>query len=255
MSTEAEWGAFPSVVDDKPAMVVCDISFGRKPDASLNTLIHVRLPLTESDEHGMPTDSALEAMSAAEDAVIPTLEGLGARHVGSIVTGGVRHLYFYSKSDRGIADALRPISGMFPKTPPSAMTRADAKHALYFTQLAPNDWQHQFILNAGVIAELAEAGDDHEAPHNIEHAADFGTRQDRDAFADALNAIEIEFQIDGSSLNTEPDTSTPMPWRILWTHESPIDLEALTDVTSALIELCRQHNGEYDGWGTNLVKT
>lgn len=254
MSTDTEWGAFPSIVDDKPAMVVSDLSFGRTPDEKLTTLIHVRLPLTESDEHGMPTDSALQTMSEAEDAIIPTLEGLGARHVGSIATGGMRHLYFYSKSDRGITDALRPISGLFPKTPPSALTRADAKHTLYFSQLAPNDWQHQFILNAGVISELAEAGDIHESLHQIEHVADFGTRADRDAFAGELATSEIKFQIDGSSLNDEPDTTTPMPWRIAWVHESAIELEQLTDATSALIELCRKHNGEYDGWGTNLVK-
>ncbi len=254
MSTEAEWGVFPSVVDDKPAMVVSNLAFGRAPDPTLTTLIHIRMPLAAADEFGMPTEAAIEPMASVEDAVIPVLESLGAHHVGSVSTAGVRHLYFYSKSDRGIADALRPIAGLFPKTPPSAMTRPDPKHSLFMTQLAPDDWQHQFILNARVIVELSEAGDNHEAVHDIEHGADFGTRQDRDAFCDALTASEIEFQIDGSSLNTEPDTSSPMPWHVRFIHQAAIDLESLTDTTAGIIDLCREHNGEYDGWGTNLVK-
>lgn len=253
MSREPDWGSYPSAVNEQPAWVSTDLTWAQSPDERLKTLLHVRFPVQAIDAEGLPEDDAMPEIYEAEDAIVDSLaKSLGAVHVGSVSTGGMRHIYLYAAHDRGMPDALRMVAAAFPKFAPSAMSRPDAEYSVYADLLTPNPWQNQFLRNARVLTALAEHGDEHEVPRTVEHFAYFTTRADRDAFGVFVSSHDMA--IDEDSMNTEADTSTALPWTIRFGHEAAMDLAEITNLTTELAMKAEELNGEYDGWETRIVK-
>lgn len=252
MSTESDWGIFPSSIDDQPAWVFADLKFNPAAASDLKSLTHVRFAVASTDEDGLPTPEATAAMHAVEDAVVAVLEPLGAVHVGSVTCAGTRSMYFYSKNDRGLADALRVVAAQFPASPPSAMTRPDPKHEVFTSLLTPNIWQEQFVKNTRVSSALQQHGDNNELPRSITHFAYFSTAEGKSSFAEIVK--DQGFTIVDEAEHAAPDTRSPFPWAIKFEREDVIDVLELTNLTAELMDAAMASQGEYDGWETHIVK-
>ncbi|NDK38456.1 ribonuclease E inhibitor RraB [Pseudoxanthomonas gei] len=102
--------------------------------------------------------------------------------------------------------------------------------------------------DARVIANLVAAGSDTSKPHDIDFFIFFPSRsQARLAAADIEQLGYVVASID------EPPANQSQ-WQLHATRRMAPQLEAMTSTTRTLEALALKYGGDYDGWGTGVVK-
>lgn len=252
MARKQDWGLYPNTVDGTPAWVTADLAYADAPDPTRTTFVHVRFPLPDCNDEGLPMEKGLELIEQIEDEVIPLMEErFKALHVGSMSHARQRHVFFYTASDKGLADALRPLAMMFPTSAPSAMSRPDPAGDMYTQLLLPDEWQNEFISNHRVCEVLESQGDNADTPRPIEHLALFTTELGRERFAGKLR--ELGYRVKPISDDAATDEDDPV-YPIEFEHTGPTDPFDLTDRTVKLADEALDLDGEYDGWQAKPVK-
>ncbi len=71
--------------------------------------------------------------------------------------------------------------------------------------------------------------------------------------ASALSVAE-KLNAQGFKAMVKPAVSGGMPWHILATRTMIPEVQELERVRGLLTPLCESEHGEYDGWGTPIVK-
>lgn len=245
MAHTPDWALFPGNIDGHPAWISADIAYGESPDSSRTHFIDVRFALPDCNDEGLPGQEGLDLIEQVEDALLPILEErFKALHVGSVSHQRVRHVYFYAPTDKGLAEALRPLAAIFPGSPPSAVSQPDPQAERYVQILMPDDWQVEFVQNHRVCEALAAAGDDGQADRAIEHLAVFNDPLSRDRFAQRVADMGYNVQ---PTDDADVDPDDPV-YAVAFHHAGPVDPFELTERTYPLAELAAEHDGEYDGW-------
>ena len=101
--------------------------------------------------------------------------------------------------------------------------------------------------DARVIENLVSAGSNVSKPHNIDFFMFVPT--ERRAKAAAADMEQLGYTI--SSIDHVTGESQ---WQIHATREMVSQLDAMTATTRALEAVATKHGGDYDGWGTGVVK-
>jgi hypothetical protein len=207
--------------------------------------VHIRFPLPDCNEEGLPQEQGLQRIVQIEEEVLPLMEDrFKALHVGSMSHASQRHLFFYVANDKGLAEALRPIAAMFPGSSPSAMSRPDPAGDMYTQFVLPDDWQHEFIQNHRVCEGLLSQGDNPETPRAIEHLALFTSELGRGRFA--AKARELGYRVKTAA--DDAGESDPEVFPLEFEHTGPADPFDLTERTTTLADEATDCDGEYDGW-------
>jgi len=243
MARKQDWGLYPTEIDGTPAWVTAELSFAEQPDPTRTTFVHVRFPLPGCNEEGLPQEEGLTRIVEIEEEVLPLMEErFKAQHVGSMSHAGLRHLFFYVASDKGLAEALRPFAAMFPSSAPSAMSRPDPEGEMYTQLVLPDDWQHEFIQNHRLCEALLEEGDNPEQERAIGHAALFTSELGRERFAAKVRGL-------GYRVKPADDAEAePGVFALEFEHTGPTDPFDLTERTTALADEAMEQDGEYEGW-------
>ncbi|QTN21457.1 ribonuclease E inhibitor RraB [Rhizobacter sp. AJA081-3] len=101
--------------------------------------------------------------------------------------------------------------------------------------------------DAAVIAQLRNAGSDLTKPHPVEFFMYFPTEAAAKRVADKLNS-------QGFTASVKPAASGGLPWHTFATRRLVPTVEAMVKLRAELTALCALEGGEYDGWGTPIVK-
>lgn len=101
--------------------------------------------------------------------------------------------------------------------------------------------------DARVIENLVSAGSNVSKPHNIDFFMFVPT--ERRAKAAAADMEQLGYTI--SSIDR---VSGQSQWQIHATREMVPQLDAMTATTRSLEAVATKHGGDYDGWGTSVVK-
>lgn len=101
--------------------------------------------------------------------------------------------------------------------------------------------------DAKVVEQLRQAGSDLSKPHVVEFFMYFP------AEAGALNVARKVGEA-GFTAEVKPAASGNLPWLTFATRSMVVTVEEMERLRSTLTELCEAEHGEYDGWGTPVVK-
>jgi len=102
--------------------------------------------------------------------------------------------------------------------------------------------------DAGVIAQLRKLGSDLSKPHPVEFFLYFPTEVGANRVADKLAT-------QGFTSTVKPAASgSSLPWHTFATLQIVPTIGAMAKLRAELSELSASEGGEYDGWGTPLVK-
>lgn len=252
MARKTDWGLYPTEIDGTPAWVTAELSFAEEPDPTRTTFVHIRFPLPDCNEEGLPQEAGLERIVQIEEEVLPLMEDrFKALHVGSMSHASQRHLFFYTANDKGLAEALRPLAAMFPGSAPSAMSRPDPTGDMYTSLLLPDDWQAEFIQNHRVCEALLSQGDNPEEARPIEHLAVFTTILGRERFAAKARELGYRIKPTPDEPSGEGDDEV---FPLEFEHTGTTDPFELTERTTALADEATECDGEYDGWQAAPIK-
>ena len=126
----------------------------------------------------------------------------------------------------------------------------DAEWQHYTNVLYPSPEDFQQIHNQHTITRLYDAGDSLIEPRPVDHFANFPSETDREAFVNAAAALGFE-----AVSRPERNDETDFPFAVGLLRIDAVDAETVDRVTFELFDLARQHNGEYEGWGSKVVKS
>ena len=247
-----KWESYFAPIDDEVAAILVDLGIADSaPDPERPVLLWMWLTMQSPDENGFASEEEEEVLTQIEDSFIDAVElTTGGYLVGRVTTSGRREFYFYAKSGEGFDDTVAEAMEPFEDYEYEADVQDDAEWAQYFNVLYPGDEDAQQIFNRRVIDRLAESGDSLTTPRRVDHFANFPSEESRSEFI--ADAVAAGYEVVSQKRRDESDTE--FPFSVGLQRDSAVDWETIEDITFELFDLARQHQGEYDGWGSEVVR-
>ena len=121
---------------------------------------------------------------------------------------------------------------------------------MYFHALYPDKYEYQSIMNMRLIENIKSDGDSM-VPRVLEHCLLFKTEENGEAFlAKVMEACFIKLSSEGLSNNEDIDKE--YPYVLVIGREDAF--EDINETVWYLMDLAKEFDGEYDGWGCHIVK-
>lgn len=243
------WQTYFAHIDDLPATILVNLG-AAEVEPKPPHLTWLRISYEVNREDGFPDEAQREALDEIEEALDAAMEELGfvVHFVGRLTHQGLRAFYFYSDNPLGVESALGGAMVPFGSDPHEIGQRDEEDWETYFGLLYPSPRDMQLISNQQLLGVLAEHGDDHELPREVEHFAYFPTEVAGHEFAGRAAA-------EGFTLGEHRPPEEPgAEWGVRVTRVDPVDYFSIGDATLLLFELAEECGGSYDGWETVIMK-
>lgn len=237
------WDFYPLLVDDEPASIFLDLGIAAfAPVEGHRLAVYVQVPMLRPRPDGLSSQEEFDDLAGIEDALARVArEQDRAIYVGRNTCGGNRDFFFYTRDSEPFLEALREVAGAFPAYRIESGVRDDPDWGVYFDFLYPSTEALRRMANRGVLTALAEHGDRHGVPRDIDHFAYFDGMEDCHAFA--AWAREQGFR---TAEPAEADGSISLAFARL---DSPDDID---EIAPMLEKAVTEHRGVYDGWGCEV---
>ena len=247
---EDHWEIYVTYVDEKPAVILVDIGIAQNvPLAGMSKLVWIWVHIPEPDEEGFPSDDEDFKLNEIEDLITESAGNSTTRYVGRITSDGRREFYFYSDDPERFRTVASTAMGSFPDHEFEIDEADDFEWEHYSNVLYPSPEDFQQIHNQHVISRLQLAGDTLTVPRPVDHFANFKTSDDREAFIASASGLGYE-----AVSRPDREAESEYPFSVGLLRVDAVDPETIDNITYELFELAKQHDGEYEGWGSKVVK-
>ena len=241
-----DWDFYFARVNGAVSSIFVDL--GVRPDVPLEKrpwLLWVFVELRSPNAEGMSTQTeapTLHAIGDALDAMIAP--ACGAQLVGRITGAGRREFYFYGEEPGPLDEAVGNAMKGFASYAHECGSSLQPDWEQYLNLLYPSASNLQSMFNRRVLEELAERGDSHETPRQVDHWLEFADEAARAACRDTL--LAIEFRLEGEFPSEQADDD--MPYTLVVSRVDSVDSHTINGITLELARLAGEHGGRYDGW-------
>lgn len=248
-SANSDWDFYFSNVNGALSSIMVDLGANRRaPVPGKPWLLWVWVQMRFPRDDGLSSDQEAPKLYEIEDLLTGSLSESGGELLGRITGDHRREFYFYSSSSEGIDSATKKVRQAFPEYVFECGTHHDPDWHQYRDVLYPSYVDMQRIQNRRVVDELEKRGDDHSIPRPVDHAIYFRTPRDRNAFA--LAAAGAGFTVGSVSEHDIDQADRRFFLNLVRTHT--VMLEDIDRVVLQLLELAKQYNADYDGWGCEV---
>lgn len=247
---DEDWDFYPCTVEGAPASIFLDLGLeSRAPLPRASTLYRIRIHIRETGDHGMGTATEAEVLYGIEDKIIDSAQAIGVSYVGRVRTRGHWELAFYGPA--GSDEPLTAVAVSLCRAGGRAVqlvATPDAEWGYYRTFLLPDIERRQWMQDRRVVEGLAENGDSPATPRRVDHWIYFAASRKRNTFitAVALQGFDVEERLE--------DAGGDRPYGARVHRVDAVELEHIHEVVMMLHELAAEHEGEYDGWETSVVR-
>ncbi|MFC1745787.1 DUF695 domain-containing protein [Candidatus Riflebacteria bacterium] len=243
------WEIYPCDIDGNIAFVSCDIGIAESvPLEDKSIALKIHLQLKNPDENGLPTDSEFEVLKALEDAAIDVIEKAGAIFVGRVTCAGSRYYICYMPEANLLQEPLESIIADKFDYKLQFLETDDPDWDVYWDELYPTEYDWQVINNRRLLETLQENGDALTRARRIDHWLYFATEDGRAKFEEEITTRD--FKVEGQPESDKED----FPFGLQIYHSIVPDYQAINAITIDLIDLAKNHDGNYDGWETEVLK-
>lgn len=246
-----EWDFYFGRVNGAVSSIFVDL--GIRPDVPVEKrpwLLWVFVPLQSPTAEGLSSNSEgarLHEIGEALDAHISA--ACGAQMVGRITGAGRREFYFYGEEPGPLEEAVAQAMKAFAEYGKDCGSTLEPEWDQYVNLLYPSETNLQRMFNRRVLETLAERGDSHETPRQVDHWLEFADEDTRAACRDTL--VAIEFKVESEFLSEEVDDE--MPCTLVVSRVDSVDSHTINGITLELARLAQEHGGRYDGWESPVV--
>jgi regulator of RNase E activity RraB len=244
------WDSYFVEIEDRKASIFLDLD--PPPSEVVEALpfvLCVRVFLRSPGSHGLTTDEEFETLSAVEDDLESvSSEQLSGRYVGRYTHDGKRTFFVYVPSEETNYSALTSrLESRGYK--PDAWIEPDAEWQKYHGWLYPTPEELQTIEDRRTLEALAERGDDHSIPRDVDHWIYFQSLADRASF---LNDVQGE----GFAVRSQWDDAevAGRPFGVQVYRRQTVDFDTIAWTVRDLFRRAERHSGDYDGWETSVER-
>jgi len=207
-------------------------------------LLWVSLNLRSPGAEGLSTSEEAPRLNEIGEAMDANVTAAcAAQLVGRITGGGRREYYFYGEEPGPLDEAVKNALRSFPEYAHECGSSLQPEWDQYLGLLYPSDTNLQRMFNRRVLEALAEQGDVHETPRQVDHWLEFADEASRTACRDTL--VAIEFRVEDEFLAEEPED---LPYRLVVSRVDSVDSHTINGITLELARVAGEHGGSYDGW-------
>ncbi|PWK05018.1 DUF695 domain-containing protein [Tumebacillus permanentifrigoris] len=243
-----QWQSYLTRIGDQPGSVRIDFTFTNpefRPDF-LTTMLYVWVKLQNPDTNGLTTAAEAEQLDPIEDGLVELLGAeYGAVPVGVVTTSGRREFYFYAESGDNLHEELAPLLAANPDYAIQFGDKSDPEWQHYFGYLFPSPTEYQWIIDRQIVTQLQDHNDPL-TPRPVQHWLYFRTPESREQ-------VKQQLLSQGFTLDSEPDGE--QAYGLVVIRTDAVDLPSIHEVTVALTQLASAHEGQYDGWETQVISS
>lgn len=246
-----DWASYFCRVEDKPASIRLNLALGEIALVKgYNYQIWFSVKFLNPDENGFTTREEFDMINTIEDRI---LDNIGAKHAvilaGAVKTAGRLDLYIYSSSLNGVEEIVHStMRNTFKNYKYALDTKEDNKWEDYYNFLYPNPYEFQVIQNQKVIMQLEQHGDNPKVIRKVDHWIDFKGESDRKAFIDSV--VNKGFEVVKEQQNDQHE----FRYSVNIAREDVTVHAEVDRYVWELVELAKDHNGRYGGWGCPIAK-
>jgi hypothetical protein len=240
-----DWDFYFARVDGAVSSIFVDL--GMRPDVPLEKrpwLLWVFVTLEAPSADGLSTNDeapALQSIGEALDANISA--ACGAQMVGRLTGSGRREFYFYGEEPGPLDDAVRMAMKAFEGYEHECGSALQPDWDKYLL-LYPSDTNLQRMFNRRVLQGLAEQGDVHETPRQVDHWLEFAGEDARASCRDTL--VAIDFKVEDEFVAEEPGAE--LPYALVVSRVDSVDSHTINGITLELARVALESGGQYRGW-------
>ncbi|MCL2874623.1 MAG: DUF695 domain-containing protein [Defluviitaleaceae bacterium] len=244
------WEFFPCYVNNQPF----SIRFDRAVE-SLESSVKENYPHTlvltihasESDEHGLPTPSALERINNIDDKF--SAGAYDIRLIGVITGGGCSRFVFCcdNKAQAEFENVLETLLGdSINDTAFECKVFDNDNFAYYDKAVAPNSYEWQWIMNRHICTNLEKDGEAFKRPRNIDFFCIFDSDQHIDETVKKLKQQGFK--------ETDRNKAENGEYNISLTLTGIPKFEWINGITADILDTLSNTDGRFDGWGTAVFR-
>jgi regulator of RNase E activity RraB len=245
---EGDWDFYEGSMEEDRAFVTIDLAArSEAPLASHAARLQIRFAMQQPREDGLRASEEAEAIFAVEDKVVEAMGRVaGAIHVARVTAQGYTELIFYLPADKKAA----------AENPPSAVGDVAPYRLEWFVEddpewekydeLFPNRYALQSISNRRLVRQMVEAGDQIDVAREIDHVVVFASADQARGAAEKL--ASSGFRID------DPRENDNGSWSLEFHRDDPCDGDNPDRFVFEILDLVEPFEGEYDGWGSMVVR-
>ena len=251
---DEDWGVYlcNAFAYDLPAVIRTNLALRDfEYTANYPNRLHLQILYKNANDNGFPTREEGEYVYPVEDAVVEIIEQHGDMLASVVKCDERAHIFAYVKNELGYYDEISNM--MLENFPDYAYTLAvfeDKDWVMYFHALYPDRYEYQSIMNMRLIENIESHGDSM-VPRVLEHCLCFTTEENGEAFL--AKVMEDGFiKLSSENLTDNEDIDKEYPYELVIGRED--DFENIDGIVWYLMDLAEEFDGDYDGWGCNIVK-
>ncbi len=245
-----EWVSYFCRVNNLPASIRLNLALANvAPIDGYGYRIWISVKLLNPDENGFTTREEYPDICRIEDDLLQTFGPKGDIFAGAVKSDGTFDMYIYSKNTDGYESAVLSVMARHADYKYATDCREDAQWSDYFDFLYPAEYEFQTIMNQRVLMGLEQHGDNPEIEREVDHWIYFGTEKDRDNFIEKVEAAGYKVL---SKENLESGEENP--WQLNISRQDNTLPGNVNEYVWELVNLAKDNNGSYDGWGCPIAK-
>ena len=244
-----DWANYFCFVGDKSAIINLNLALkqiGPIPEYKFN--IWFSLEVLNPNEDGLVTQEELERIYQIEDVIVDELGKNGAIFMGNLKTNGLFEICFYSKYIENYQEIIDSVMRNYPEYKYSISSKEDSSWNDYFSFLYPEKYEYRSIMNAKVITNLLNSGDNAELEREVDHWFYFKSNQNRELFIKEVSHLGYEVVFQDNLAEDEH------PYKLYISHNNNILWDNVDNYVWELVELVEKYEGIYEGWNSNVTK-
>lgn len=244
-----DWNSYLCKVNNVLASVFLDLGLRNLlPDSDRPNLLWVWVDLKWPRPDGLSASSEFTTLSSIEDNLTRTLrERLDAFFCGGITTDGRREFYYYAPGSKHFNAIVKDALSQFRDYEFECGHKADPEWRQYLDVLYPSDEDRQRIENHKVLELLETKSDALRQPRDVWHWIYFRTERAREEFRNATTPLEYRVQS-----QSQVDRSG-FPFGLCIVRFQSVSETEIDEAVTELFCLARKHDGDYDGWETQVI--
>ncbi len=248
---DENWEFYFTMIQDNIASFFVDLGLKKiAPVYEQPFFLYMALNMNNPNDQGLSSQEESEKLFEIEDYLVEALtNNLSVTYVGRITCNRSRIFYFYTDDTVKCKTIISGSMADYPEYEYSIATNEDSLWEAYLDFLYPDPEHYRSIQNRWVVDRLEKFGDDHSIERPVHHWIYFETEKDRDKFMNVVN--ENGFKQEDTSF--DPDDETGYPYMLEISRIDKVDSPAADEYILLLFRLAKEHNGDYDGWETQVV--
>lgn len=251
---DEDWGVYlcNAFAYDLPAVIRTNLALRDfEYTANYPKRLHLQILYKNANDSGFPTREEGEYVYSIEDAVEEIVKQHGDMLAGVVKCDERVRIFAYTKNELGYDDEISAVmSKNFPDYAYTLAVVDDPDWELYFDALYPDRYEYQSIMNMRLIENIKSDGDSM-VPRVLEHCLLFKTEENGEAFL--AKVIEDCFiKLSSENLSNNEDIDKEYPYVLVIGREDAF--ENIDEIVWYLMDLAKEFDGEYSGWGCHIVK-